>query len=740
MANKFSVEAVFTAVDNFSGPVSRMSGAMNKLNSKSGGSGGSKMSSTFTDAGAAMGRMGERARAATTNIAMIGAAGFLAARKMVTAGADVEDALLQGSSKFGEGIRRNTTGFDELKKAAFDLGRNTKFGAVEAAGALTELAKTGFSKDAAIRALPVLANLAISSNEDLAASAMMATTALGNFDMLMDKDANLFGPEKLASNMERVADVMAYAANATQADMSQIFETMTEAGPIAVQAGLSFEKFAAIAGSLSQAGIVGSQAGTTIKNVLVRLKAPTSEGKKELSRLHIDEKQFRKVEDPLEQIRFVAAKIMKLPVDEKLQALDEYFGKIGLAGASYLAAKGEKSATQLERDIRANSHGANARQASIIGEGTSTKLSKVENAFERINASIFSKIQKPFEEATERVIAFTDANEHAISKGFQDGVTWLKDNLPTVGNYLKYGAYAILAMQAAGALHSVVTFGQDVYALGRAAIFMAGPVWKGVTALTTFVGVAQAGSGMGLFLSIAGGFTAIAVAATAAAAAIGAVTLAYGANENLKKDTEGLGMLDILGKSFTNSMYGGGPTDFAEIVDQHRNEQARQRAMQPETSLSAGANATFQNPYSSGMSDPTALIGILSRLGSPPLSAGSNAMSQNPYGAGMSDPAALVGVLSKLGNIKLDEITIPEDRITVAPVNMQPVIDALAAQVPAPQVVSAGEQNAAAQEDYFGVNANANVNVSVKAEPGTSARTVSKSNHTQVNNHRNGTK
>jgi TP901 family phage tail tape measure protein len=701
LANKFSVEAVFTAVDNFSGPVSRMGDAMSKLNAKGSGGGGQKISATFSNAGAAMGRMGERARAATTNIAMVGAAGFLAARKIVTAGADLEDALLQGSSKFGAGIRRNTPAFNELKEASLALGRDTKFGAVEAANALTELAKTGFKKDSAIRVLPVLSDLAISSNEGLAESAMMATTALGNFDMLMDKDANLFGPEKLAANMERVADVMAYAANATQADMGQIFETMTEAGPIAVQAGLSFEKFAAIAGSLSQAGIVGSQAGTTIKNVLVRLKAPTSEGKKELARLKISEKQFRKIEDPLEQIRFVAAKIMKLPVDEKLQALDEYFGKIGLAGASYLAAKGEKSAAQLEKDILTNAPGANRRQADIIGEGSSTKIGMLGNAFERINSAVFSKIQKPFEEATDAVIKFTDANEHAIAKGFEDGVTWLKDNLPTVGRYLKYGATAIVAMQAAGALHSIVMFGQDVYMLGKAAIFMVGPLWKGVTALTTFVGVAQAGSGMGLFLSIAGGFTAIAVAAGAAAAAIGAVMLAYSANEALKADTEGMGILDILGTSFNNAAYGGGPTDFAQIVDEHQNKLARQRAAQRETAISAGANAMFQNPYSLGMTDPTAILGLLSNL----------------------------------DNIKLDEIKIPEDRISVAPVNLQPLINALSAQQP--QVVSSAEQHAAAKQEYS-VDSHSSSEVFVRAEPGTSARTVSKSNHTRVNNHRTG--
>ncbi len=705
MANKFSVEAVFTAVDNFSGPVSRMSESMGKLNSKTvGGAKGAKMGAVFGDAGAALGRMGERARTARTNLLIAGTAGFFAARKMVTAGADLEDALLQGSSKFGAGIRRNTTEFDELRDASLDLGRSTKFNAVEAANALTELAKTGFDRNSAIRALPVLSDLAIASNEDLAASANMATVALGNFDMLMDKDAKMFGPEKLAANMEHVADVMAYAANATQADMGQIFETMTEAGPIAVQAGLSFEKFAAIAGSLSQAGIVASQAGTTIKNVLIRLKAPTAEGKKELAKLKINEKQFRKIEDPLEQIRFVAAKIMDLPVDEKLQALDEYFGKIGLAGASYLAAKGEKSATELEQDIITNAAGANRRQASIIGEGTSTKLGRLHNAFERLNTAIFDKIQGPFEEATESVIKFTDANEHAISQGFRDGVTWLKDNLPTVGKYLKYGAYALLSMQAASALHSIVILGQDIYMLGKAALFMAAPVWRGAAALATMIGVAQAGSGMSLLIGLAAGFKAVAIAAGVAAVAIGAVMAAISMNDELKKSTEGMGAVDIFGHMLAGAI-NGTTMDPAKIVDNHRNALAHKRFLQSENQQSSTANASLLQPY----------------------------------GLQMTDPTALMGLLSKLDNVGIEEIKIPEDRIQVQPVNLQPLLDQLATQLPAPQVVSGADQNAAALDDYYGINANASVDVSVKAEPGTSARTVRKANHTRVNNHRNGT-
>ena len=67
-------------------------------------------------------------------VAAVGVAGGFMAHRLITAGASVESALLQGSSKFGDGVRRNTPVFKELEAAAFDLGKTTRFGAVEAAG------------------------------------------------------------------------------------------------------------------------------------------------------------------------------------------------------------------------------------------------------------------------------------------------------------------------------------------------------------------------------------------------------------------------------------------------------------------------------------------------------------------------------------------------------------------------------------------------------------------------------
>lgn len=709
MAEKFSVQAVFTAVDHFSGPVARMSDTLNKFNGRGGAGGGSsKMGTPFKDAGAAIGRMGERARNVRNTVLTLGTAGAFAAHKLVTVGADVESALLAGSSKFGDGIRRNTPAFKELESAAFDLGKTTKFGAVEAAGALNELAASGFSPAAAMKNLPIIAQMAIAGGEELQMASNIALNSMGAFGMLYDEMGQLRGPEQLAANLTRVADVMAYTANQTTASMGSIYESLTEAGPITNVAGMTFEKFAAITGAMSQAGIKGSTAGTAIKNISVRLLSPTTEGSEELRKLKIDEKSFRKMTDPLEQLEVIAKAINTLPKEDKIKALDEYFGKIPLAAASFLANGGFRNARVLENNIIKNSGGSNAKQAAIIADSTDTKMAMLKNKFEQIGKTIFNEIQSPLESAIDKAIKFLDNNEGAISEGFKSGVTFLKDNLPTIGKWLKYGAYAMLGMQAAGALHSVVTFGQDLFLVSRALFTVVPKIWGATTALTTFIGVAQTGSGMGLYTTMASGFYGIAAAAGAAAAAIGSAMLAYAANEELKKSTEGMGILDISGMMIHNAI-NGGSLDPAKIVSDHQDLLARKRYLE----------SINRDKMNAGISDPNLAMGQYGDLGT---------------------PAAVMTMLGQLEKgLSVSPLTIPPEAITVQPANVQPVLNALAAQIAAngPGVVGTEDKNASANQEWFGLQNQTDVNVSVAAEKGTTARATTK--HTKPNNHRTGT-
>lgn len=703
MPEKFAVQAVFTAVDHFSGPVARMSDTLSKFNGKGGiGGKGPRMDTRFREAGAAMGRIGEQARNVGAKIATVGVAGGFAAHKLITAGASVESALLAGSSKFGDGIRRNTPAFKELEQSAFSLGRATKFGAVEAAGALNELAASGFSPAAAMKNLPIMAQMAIAGGEDLQMASNIALDSMGVFGLLQDEMGNLRGPEQLAANLTRVADVMAYTANQTTASMGSIYETLTESGKLTDVAGMTFEKFAAITGALSQAGIKGSIAGTAIKNITVRLLSPTTEGKNELRKLKIDEKSFRKMTDPLEQLEVISKAIDKLPKEEKVKALDEYFGKIPLAAASFLASGGFRNARVLEGKILTNSTGSNAKQAEIIADSTDTKMALLKNKFQELGQVVFKEIQTPLESAITNSIKYLNENQGKFAQQAKGAVEWVGENGDNIGTAVEWGAYAWAGAGAAGLLNSGVTLATNI-----------GKIAGGIGAASKAVGAAAVGANTALKTISMGrlGFTlAGGAAAGAAAAGVGSAVLA---NSWLKDDTEGLGFFDIAGKWASNAMYGGGPTNWGDIVDEHRNDLARQRyAVQVEQDEHAGRILTGSPMDSAMMTDQMARVQEF--LGKPEA---------------------------------LKPIEFTNEMLTqhMMPFAVTPVLDAVSMAIASatPEVVVS--IHATQRELIDAINANTNVHtntttdIHVKTDPGTQARVGQTSAHTKVNNHRTGT-
>ncbi len=727
MAEKFAVQAVFTAVDHFSGPVSRMSDSMSKLNRGTMGRGGTGSSGagghlarTAAQASAAWGRLDQRFASAKTNMLIAGVAGGYAAKRLITAGADVESALLSGSAKFGDGIRRNTPAFRELENAAFDLGRTTKFGAVEAAGALNELAASGFDPSAAMKSLPIIAQMAVAGGEELAYASQIALDSLGNFGMLNNELGQLRGPEELATNLTRVADIMAYTANQTTASMDSMFETLKDAGAIGKLGGMTFEKFAAITGALAQAGIKGTVAGTAIKNITVRLLSPTSEGSKELRRLKIDEKQFRKMSDPLDQFEVIAKAIGNLPKEDQIKAMDEYFGKIPLAAAANFVQGGFMGARNLEQRILANAAGSNARQADIMDDGTDTKMALLKNKFEDIGKVIFNQIQTPLESTIQNTIDWLNNNKPQIAQKANETVDWFQKNGSDVGDALKFGAYTFGAVQGAKLLVGGAKLTKDLYTMGAGAVAAAGSVGAATAKFMGRFGTRASSTAllMGQVAPKAGMMARLGLSGSAGLATGGLSLLAEGAyqtgsyfNEDTKSMTQGLGTWDLISGAFRNSDGRG----MMGVVDDHQNALARQEA---------------QRRLIRGFSDA-------------PDTGFDAALANSQYGdLSIANPnEAIVTALGELSqHMQVEPLIIPPESITVKPVDLQSVFDAIAAQIAAsgPQVVGTEDKNAGANQDFSDAYSRTDLNVSVEAMPGTKARTT-QSTHTKPNNHRNGT-
>ncbi|WP_339098316.1 phage tail tape measure protein (plasmid) [Deinococcus sp. VB142] len=155
--------------------------------------------------------------------------------------------------------------FKALQDQALELGASTKFSATEIARAQEELLKAGVKvKDVLAGATSGVALLASATGTDLTTATDIAA-----------KTMNMFGVS--GEKMGQVADVITNAANKTALDVTTLGAALQQVGGIANDSGLSLQETAAILGVLADKGMEGSDAGTSLKTMLQRLKAPTDE-------------------------------------------------------------------------------------------------------------------------------------------------------------------------------------------------------------------------------------------------------------------------------------------------------------------------------------------------------------------------------------------------------------------------------------------------------------------------------
>jgi len=159
--------------------------------------------------------------------------------------------------------------FKRLKTSAEELGRTTFFTATQVAELQTNLSKLGFTSVEILDAQAATLATATAAGEDLGRTATVMGSAIRGFGLD-------------ASEATRVADVMATAFTSSALDIEKFQTSMTKVAPIAKMAGFEIEGTTAILASLTDAGIEASIAGTSLRNILLRLADPTSDLSKRL--------------------------------------------------------------------------------------------------------------------------------------------------------------------------------------------------------------------------------------------------------------------------------------------------------------------------------------------------------------------------------------------------------------------------------------------------------------------------
>ena len=262
----------------------------------------------------------------------------------VSAGADFDKAMSQVQAtmlKTSEEMENDVGSVDtayghfsgNLREFAQFLGQNTAFSATQAAEALNYMALAGYKTQESLDMLPNVLSLAAAGNFDLARASDMVTDAQTAFGIDAERTTQMVDEmAKTASvtntNVEQLGDAFLVVGGLAQ-DLNGGFITLADGTKKPVD-GVNELEIAL--GAMASAGVKGSEAGTHMRNMLLKLSSPTDDGIAAFQKLGTTifdtEGNMRSLKDIFSDM---SKGMENLTQQEKLQAISDIFNKIGRA-------------------------------------------------------------------------------------------------------------------------------------------------------------------------------------------------------------------------------------------------------------------------------------------------------------------------------------------------------------------------------------------------------------------------
>lgn len=152
----------------------------------------------------------------------------------------------------------------QLRDAAIDAGAKTVYSATEAAGAIEELSKAGVQTNEILNGgLAGALDLASAGELKVADAAQIAATAMTQFGLR-------------GSEVPHVADLLSAGAGKAQGSVQDLSAALNQGGLVASQAGFNINETTGTLAAFASAGLLGSDAGTSLKTAILALQNPST--------------------------------------------------------------------------------------------------------------------------------------------------------------------------------------------------------------------------------------------------------------------------------------------------------------------------------------------------------------------------------------------------------------------------------------------------------------------------------
>ena len=269
--------------------------------------------------------------------------------------------------------------FEILRAKAQEMGATTAFSATESAQAMEYMAMAGWKTTDITNGLAGVMNLAAASGEDLATTSDIVTDAMTAFGMSADQSTYF-------------ADVLAQTATNANTNVGMMGETFKYVAPLAGAMGYNIEDMSAAIGLMANAGIKGSQSGTSLRNIITNLASPTDTVAGAMDDLGISltdsDGKTKSFGETLSDLRISFADLDEV---QKTQYASAIAGKEGMSGLLALINSSDEDFDKLTDSIK-NCTGASEKMAEIRLDNLEGDVTLFKSALEGAQIAITDKL------------------------------------------------------------------------------------------------------------------------------------------------------------------------------------------------------------------------------------------------------------------------------------------------------------------------------------------------------------
>lgn len=305
----------------------------------------------------------------------------------IRTGEDFDKAMSQVAATMGTTVSE----IGNLRDFAREMGENTKYSATEAAEALNYMALAGYDAETSMSMLPNVLNLASAGNFDLARASDMVTDTQTAFGISLERTTQLVDEMAKAAStgntsVEQLGDAFLTVGGLAQ-ELNGGFVTLAD-GTKAEVDGVQELEIALTA--MANAGIKGSEAGTHMRNMLLKLSGTESaEAFEELGISVYDaEGKMRSLHDVFGDL---SGALGNLTQEKKLQAIGKIFNTRDTASAEALLAAVGEDWDNIGESIL-NAKDAAAKMAEEQENNLSGDITKFKSALDGLKITVSDQI------------------------------------------------------------------------------------------------------------------------------------------------------------------------------------------------------------------------------------------------------------------------------------------------------------------------------------------------------------